>query len=90
MANWSKLDAIMRNIHDSEKREMLGMDNLPIETLVKPIVLDLDRVESFAPTLDEDGSELEGHVDVIMHSGLAITIRVGFNDFFKAIASKKK
>ena len=85
MARWAKVDALLRNVGDQEKQESLGLDSLEVETIIKSIVLDLDRVESYAPSLDSEGEEVEDEVDIIMYSGLSITLKTSFREFDKTI-----
>lgn len=88
MARWIRVDALLRNVGDQEKNELMGLENLEIETLVKPIVIDLDRVESYAPSLDKEGEEIDDEVDVIMYSGLSITLKSSFVEFDASIRKK--
>ena len=85
MARWIKVNALLRSVGDQEKQESLGLDNLEVEVLVKPIVIDLDRVESYAPSLDVEGEEVDDEVDIIMYSGLSITLKTSFREFDKTI-----
>jgi hypothetical protein len=85
MARWIKVNALLRSVGDQEKQESLGLDNLEVEVLVKPIVIDLDRVESYAPSLDKEGEEVDDEVDIIMYSGLSITLKSPFREFDKTI-----
>lgn len=90
MARWYKVDAVLRNVEDMERNEDLGLTNLEVETLVKKIVIDLDRVESYAPTLNERGEEIDDEVDVILYTGLSITLKESFEVFDEAIRGEKK
>lgn len=85
MARWVQVNALLRSVGDQEKRELMGLDDLEIETLIKPIVIDLYRVESYAPSLDKEGEEVDDEVDIITYSGLSITLKTGFNEFDKLI-----
>lgn len=85
MAKWQKVNALLRSVADEERREAMGLDNLDVEALVKPIVIDLHRVESYAPSLDKDGEEIEDEVDIILYSGLSITLKYPFSDFDKLV-----
>ena len=84
MARWFKVNALMRNVSNQDTSEILGID-MPVEILVKPIVIDLDRIESYAPSLDKDGDEIEDEVDIITYSGLTITLKVGFAELDKHV-----
>ena len=81
MAKWLKVNALLRSIGDQERQEALGLEELEVQTLVKAIVIDLERVESYAPSLDKEGEEVEDEVDIIMYSGLSITLKTTFREF---------
>lgn len=88
MANWLRVNALLRNIGDSQKSEILGLPDLEVESIVKPIVIDLDRIESYAPSLDAEGNEIEDEVDIILYSGLSITLKYDYDKFDKLLRLK--
>lgn len=89
MARITKLSAIARSGADTEQRELLGLEDLPVETSTRDVYLDLDRIESFTHTTDESGEITEGFSDVIMHTTYHITIALSPEDLFKLINDGK-
>lgn len=85
MAKWLKVDAVLRSVKGEETRERLGMTDLDVETLIKPINIDLLRVESYAQALDEDGEEVVDETEIIMYSGLSITLKIRYTVFDRKI-----
>lgn len=85
MAKWLQVNALLRSVAEEERREAMGLDDLEVESLIKPVVIDLLRVESYAPSLDKEGEEIEDEVDIILYSGLAITLKHSFVEFDKLV-----
>ena len=88
MARWLSVDAILHSVADEEIKERLGIEELTVQTLIKPITIDLDRIESYAASLDKEGDEVEDQVDVILYSGLSMTLKKGFVEFDKLVRAK--
>lgn len=85
MARWLKVDAVLHSVADEEKRDLLGLEGLSVQTLIKPITIDLNRIESYAASLDKEGEELDDQVDIILYSGLSMTLKVAFPAFDKLV-----
>lgn len=81
MARFHKLPAISRNLEDEARREALELDNLPVETKISFVYIDLDRVESFAPSDDEEYD----YTELILHSGLHVVIAMSISEMKKLI-----
>ena len=79
MARFRKVEAISINVEDEEKRDLLGLENLPVEIGISEVYIDLDRIESFAAS--EDGQ----HVEILMHSGLHSTLNMTVHDLLKLL-----
>ena len=78
MAKFRRMPAVSRNVEDAEKRELLGLDDLPVETGISYIHVDLDRVESFCSSEDEND-----FTEVIMYSGLHVIFAMSIDEFIK-------
>jgi len=79
MAKFHKVQAISRNIQDEEQRDLLGLENLPVETGISEVYVDFDRIESFAPGDDNENDSVE----IIMYSGLHSTLSMSIEEFLK-------
>lgn len=84
MARFHKVPAVYSNMEDAEKNKLMGLDNLPVETGVTDIYIDLDRVESFAESIKDD----EDCTEIIMYSGLHSLIAMDINSFLKLITNE--
>ena len=80
MARFYRLPAVSTNTEDEEKRELMGLDNLPVETGISYIHIDLDRVESFTSSEDEND-----YTEILMHSGLHAVIAMSIDEFITLI-----
>lgn len=81
MARFHRVPAVSRNVEDAERRELLGMDNLPIETDISYVYIDLERVESFAESEDNT-------TEIIMYSGLHSTLNLTIDEFLNIMDGK--
>jgi hypothetical protein len=92
MGRWVEVPVIMKSIKDEDKMASLGLSDsdMEVRTLVKPAMLDLDRVESYARMIDEDGESLETETDVWLHSGGYMILQMPFREFHKLIIGKVK
>lgn len=87
MARWAKVLAVLRNVNDQEKQESLGLPGFEVETIIKEIGLDLERIESYSPSIDDTGSEIEDEVDVITYSGLSMTLKCSFDELSRLLTN---
>jgi len=88
MARWQVVPVMMRSIEDEEQRDTLGIAS-EVRVIQKQATIDLDRVESYAKLIDENGDDDETQTDVWMTSGGYMIIQMPFSTFDKIIRKVK-
>ena len=89
MPKWITVPVLMRSVAGDTQAELLGLPQQEPVTVIRPAVIDADRIESYAQMLDEDGEPLDGMVDVWLQSGGCMVLQLSFEDFDKLVKSKK-
>lgn len=84
MANWHKLPVVLSNAKVLEQRELLGM-NVEEFTMIRDTYIDLDRVESFGTSLDENGDQVDDSTDIEMISGVTMVLTIPVARLLKLI-----
>lgn len=89
MARWAVVPVMMRSIQDEEQRDILGLPAQEVRVIQKQATIDLDRVESYAKLIDENGDDDDTQTDVWMVSGGYMIIQMPFVTFDKLIRKTK-
>lgn len=84
MANWHRLPVVLSNAKVLEQRELLGM-NVEEFTMIRDTYIDLDRVESFGTSLDENGDQVDDSTDIEMISGVTMVLTIPVARLLKLI-----
>lgn len=85
MAKWYKIETFMRNVAEETQAQRLGMDDVKPAAIIRPVMIDLDRVETYSAMFDEEGEEIGDESIITMHSGVDIGVRMPFNVLDKLI-----
>jgi len=88
MAKWIKVYVEMSSYQEAEKAKSLGIDIDPA-IIVRPIMIDAERIETYSSGYDRDENELDDECMVTMHSGLELTVKMSFKELDKAIRNGK-
>lgn len=91
MANWLKVKVNMEKVSDAEAREdlreRLGID-IEIdesEDVWRDIVIDLDRVTTYAPFYDGDAEPVKDRCSISLDTGEFINLFLDFNKLDKLL-----
>jgi len=87
MPRWFRANALMESTKDIENRETLNIPDLPIDKIWDSIVIDLDKIVSYCPDYDKEGSRVDGQCEVTMVHGGYITLDVSFDTLDKRVRS---
>jgi|SRR6185437_267964 len=96
MANWLKVKVNMEKVSDAQAREdlkeRLGIEldtDEDEEEVWRDIVIDLDRITTYAPFYDMDAEAVEGKCSVTLQNGEFINLGIDFNKLDKLLRFKK-
>lgn len=78
MAKWYKFDTLMRNIHEEEESFRLGLEQKEPTAIIRPVMIDLSRIETYSAMFDKEGEEVEDESVLTMHSGVEISVKMPF------------
>lgn len=77
MARWYKFDTLMRNLQEEDEAQRLGMER-EIPSIVRPVMIDLTRVETYSAMYNKEGDEVEDESVLTMLSGVEISVKMPF------------
>ena len=78
MAKWAKLDTLLRNVSAEEQEEKYGIRLQEDPYIIKPVMIDLSRVETYTAMVNENGEEVKTQSVMTMYSGVEIAVNVSF------------
>lgn len=90
MANWLKLNVHMESRKDVEalnqrriQNERLGIEDdeeedIEVQAFYKPVMLDADKISSYAPFYHDDGQEDAETSEVVFDSGDYVRVQMPF------------
>ena len=78
MVKWAKLDTLLRNVTAEEQEERYGIPSQEEPYIIRPVVIDLTRVETYTAMFGDGGEEIETQSLMTMHSGVEIAVNISF------------
>lgn len=89
MARWYKVDAVMRNLAAEKQAELLSTD--PGDTsIIRPVMLDLSRIETYTAMYDDEGDVITTQSLITTHSGIEMVLNISFLALDKLIRNESE